>query len=47
MIFMFVDSEEERVASMVSTSRANSGAGRRGILTRPTSFTCAETEYMP
>lgn len=47
IIFMVWDSGEERVVMMEGTSSPNPGAGRRGILTSPMSFVCADTEYMP
>jgi hypothetical protein len=37
----------ESVEVIAGTSISNSGAGSNGTFTSPTSFTCAETEYMP
>ena len=45
--FIVAASGEVRVERIEGTSRPNDGAGNKGILTRPMSFTCADTEYMP
>lgn len=47
MILIFDASGEKSVDVIAGTSIAKSGAGSNGTFTRPTSFTCAETEYMP
>lgn len=47
MILIFEASGEESVDVMAGISRANSGAGSKGTLTKPTSLTWADTEYMP
>ena len=47
MSFMVEASGDERVDVIAGTSIPNSGPGRRGILTSPMSFTCADTEYIP
>lgn len=47
MSFIFAPSGLDNVVVIEGMSSANVGAGSKGILTSPMSFTCAETEYIP
>jgi hypothetical protein len=47
MSFIGLGCDDESVERIASTSRSNVGAGSRGTLTSATSFTHADTLYIP
>src|ERR1700712_3361933 len=47
MSLIFAASGDDSVDAIAGTSSENSGAGSKGILTSPTSFTFADTAYIP